>query len=149
MKAASMVASLMLLLPHFALAQAGPAVAGSIKRLAGDVVIERGAGRLPAREGMHIFAHDVLETGAGASLGIILQDGTRVAMGANSRLEIDSFLYDPAAGRLGMLLRLLRGVMVYVSGKMAELAPGSVRVETPVAVVGLRGTELAISLEGH
>jgi hypothetical protein len=104
---------------------------------------------MPVKEGMHILPHDVFETGAGASLGLILQDGTRVAMGANTSLEIDTFLYQPSEGKLSLLLRLARGVMVYVSGKMAQLSPGSVKVETPVGVVGLRGTELAISLEGH
>jgi hypothetical protein len=69
-------------------------------------------------------------------------------MGANSTVEIDRYLFEPGEGKLGMLLRLVRGVMVYVSGKMSELSPDSVKVETPVGVVGLRGTELGISLEG-
>ncbi len=104
---------------------------------------------MPVKEGMHILPHDVFETGAGASLGLILQDGTRVAMGGNTSLEIDTFLYEPSEGKLQLLLRLVRGVIVYVSGKMAEFSPDAVKVETPVGVVGLRGTELAISIEGH
>jgi hypothetical protein len=39
--------------------------------------------------------------------------------------------------------------MVYVSGKIAQFSADSVKVETPVGVVGLRGTEVAISLEGQ
>jgi hypothetical protein len=93
--------------------------------------------------------HDVLETPADGSVGIILQDGTRVAMGANTTLEIDRFVYEPSEGKLGLLLRLVRGVMVYVSGKIAQFSADSVKVETPVGVVGLRGTEVAISLEGQ
>ena len=68
-------------------------------------------------------------------------------MGANTRLEIDTYLYSPGEGKVALLVRLLRGAMVYVSGKMASLSPGSTKVETPVGVVGLRGTEVAITVE--
>ena len=141
-------ASIALALPLALMAQVVQPIAGSVKKVSGDGVVFRGTERIPVKEGMHLLPHDVLETAAGGSLGFILQDGTRVAMGANTRLEIDRFLFEPSEGKLDLLLRLVRGVMVYVSGKMGELSPGSVRVETPVGVVGLRGTELAISLEG-
>jgi len=110
--------------------------------------LRRGADRVPVKEGMHILPHDVLEPADGG-VGIILHDGTRVAMGANTTLEIDRFVYEPSEGKLGLLLRLVRGVMVYVSGKIAQFSADSVKVETPVGVVGLRGTEVAISLEGQ
>ena len=149
MKAASpILVGLMLVLPLAARAQAAGPIAGSVKKVTGEAVLLRGTDRTPVSEGLHILPHDVFETTAGASLGIILQDGTRIAMGENTRLEIDNFLYDPGQGKLSLLLRLVRGVMVYVSGKVAQFAPGSVKVETPVGVVGLRGTQVAISIEG-
>jgi hypothetical protein len=138
---------LALWLPPAIIAQANRTIAGSIKNVTGDAVLRRGPDSMPVKEGTHIFPHDVLETAAAASLGIILQDGTRVAMGPNTRLEIDTYLYSPGEGKLECLLRLVRGAMVYVSGKMAQLSPGSTKVETPVGLVALRGTELAISLE--
>jgi len=141
-------AGIALALPLAVLAQVPQPIAGSVKKVTGEAVLHRGSDRIPIKEGLHLLPHDVLETAAGASLGFILQDGTRVAMGANTTLEIDRFLYEPSEGKLTLLLRLVRGAMVYVSGKMAQLSPDSVRVETPVGVVGLRGTELGISLEG-
>jgi hypothetical protein len=124
------------------------AFAGTVKKVTGDVVLRRGTARLSVHDGLHLMPHDMLETPAGGSVGFILRDGTRVSMGASSTVEIDSYLFEPGQGKLGMLLRLVRGVMVYISGKMAELSPDSVKVETPVGVVGLRGTEFGISLEG-
>jgi hypothetical protein len=150
MKAACLIAvGLLLSLPPAATAQTAPTIAGSIKKVTGDAVLRRGTDSLTVKEGLHILPHDVLETAAGASLGIILQDGTRVAMGPNTRLDIDTYLYSPGEGKLKSLLRLVRGTMVYVSGKMAQLSPDSTKVETPVGVVGLRGTAFAISLEAH
>jgi hypothetical protein len=127
--------------------QSSQPFAGTVKKVTGDVVLRRGTDRIQVKEGLHLLAHDVLETPEGGSTGFILRDGTRVAMGANTTLEIDRYLFDPGTGSLGMLLRLVRGAMVYVSGKMSELSPESVRVETPVGVVGLRGTEFGVSLE--
>src|SRR6516165_1899754 len=40
----------------------------------------------------------------------------------------------------GDVLKMVRGVAAYVSGKIAQLSPDAVRVETPVATVGVRGT---------
>jgi len=97
---------------------------------------------------MHLLANDVLKTSADGRLGAILQDGTGIGLGPNTELRIDRFVYEPAAGNFGMLLRLTRGVMAYFSGRLARLAPGSVSVETPVGVIGLRGTQLAVTIEG-
>jgi len=137
------------MLPLTLCAQEGQPIAGSVKKVTGNVMLRRGGASVPVTEGMHILPHDVLETPVDGSVGIILRDGTRVAMGASTTLEIDRFVYEPGEGKLGLLLRLVRGAMVYVSGKIAQFSSDSVRVETPVGVVGLRGTEVAISLEGQ
>ena len=57
-------------------------------------------------------------------------------------MKIDRFA--PADGQMGLVLKVVRGVMAYVSGRIAKLAPDSIRLETPAAVVGVRGTTLAI-----
>src|SRR5215831_4589843 len=148
MQATSLIAvGLALSLSPAGSAQTTRSIAGSVKKVTGDAVLRRGADRIPVKEGLHILPHDALETAGDASIGIILQDGTRVAMGPNTRLEIDTYLYSPGEGKLESLLRLIRGVLVYVSGKMTQLSPGSAKVETPVGVVGLRGTEFAVSIE--
>lgn len=137
-----------LLLVTFSMQGAEP-IAGSVKTAEGGSVIVRGADSLPGRAGMHLLANDVVRTSADGRVGVILQDGTRISLGPNTELRIDRFVYEPVDGRFGLLLRLVRGVMAYCSGKIAEFSPGSVRVETPVGVVGLRGTRFAISLDGR
>jgi hypothetical protein len=42
------------------------------------------------------------------------------------------------------VLSIARGMVAYVSGHIARLSADSVRVETPNAVIGVRGTRLAI-----
>ena len=46
-----------------------------------------------------------------------------------------------------MVLKFARGVAAYVSGRMAKLAPDAIRLETPSAIVGVRGTTVAIRVE--
>jgi hypothetical protein len=128
--------------------QGAEEIVGCIKAATGGAVVVRAGQNLPATEGMHLLPNDVLRTSADGRLGAILQDGTGIGLGPNSEIKIDSFLYQPAAGKLGLVLRLVRGVMAYFSGRIAKLAPGSVTVETPVGVIGLRGTRMAVSLEG-
>jgi hypothetical protein len=44
------------------------------------------------------------------------------------------------------VLNFVKGVAAYVSGRMAKLAPDAVRLETPAAIVGVRGTTVAIKV---
>jgi hypothetical protein len=123
-------------------------VVGCIKSATGSAVVIRGNQTINATDGLHLQQHDVLRTGADGRLGAILQDGTRIGLGPGTELSITTFDYEPASGKLGMVLRLVRGIMAYFSGRVSKLAPGSVTVETPVGVVGLRGTYMAVSIGG-
>ena len=123
-------------------------IAGSVKKIQGSAVVRRGAETIPAREGMHLLVNDILQTSADCRLGAILQDGTRISLGPGTEVRIDRFIYEPVNGKFGLLLRLARGVLAYVSGRIAQFSPESVSVETPVGVVGLRGTHFAVSIEG-
>jgi hypothetical protein len=63
-------------------------------------------------------------------------------------VRLERFAYAPGTASLGMVLKFVRGVTAYVSGRLAKLAPDAVRLETPSAIVGVRGTTLAIRVEG-
>jgi hypothetical protein len=123
-------------------------IAASVKIAQGDATVRRGTATIPVREGMHLLANDLLQTAADGRLGIIFQDGTRISLGPLTEIRIDQFVYNPADGKFGLLLKIVRGVLTYVSGKIAQFSPESVKVETPVCVVGLRGTHFAVSIQG-
>lgn len=121
-----------------------PAGVGRIKVASGSVFIVRAGGSVPAQAGQVVFEADGLRTGADGRLGITLNDDTRVSLGPGSEVRLARFVYAPSAGRLGFVLNVVRGVVAYVSGHIAKLSPDSVRLETPGAVVGVRGTTLAV-----
>ena len=118
--------------------------AGRIKVASGAVFIVRAGGLVQAQAGQDVFEADSLRTGADGRLGVTMNDDTRVSLGPSSEVSLDRFAYAPADGRFGFVLRVVRGVVAYVSGRIAKLSPDSIRLETPAAVVGVRGTALAI-----
>jgi hypothetical protein len=129
-----------------ACAQTPPTGAGRIKIATGQVFVVRGGAATSASVGQMVLESDALRTGTDGRIGVTLRDETRVSLGPNSEVRLDSFLYTPAEGRLGLVLNFVRGMAVYVSGKIAKLAPDSIRLETPGAIVGVRGTTVAIQV---
>jgi hypothetical protein len=127
-----------------ALAQQSSAPVGRLKIVSGPVFVVRGGSPVAAQAGQQIYEADSLRTGADGHVGLTLKDDTRVSLGPGSEVRVDRFLYAPADGRLGLVLNVVRGVMAYVSGRIAKLAPDSIRLETPAAVMGVRGTTLAL-----
>jgi len=125
---------------------AEPASAGQIKVVSGSAFIVRGNTVLPAAIGQRVFESDKVRTGSDGRLGITLKDDTRFSLGPNSEVHLERFAYAPAEGHLALALNVVRGIAAYVSGRIAKLSPDAVRLETPGAIVGVRGTTLALSV---
>ena len=119
---------------------------GSVKTIDGNPVVIRGDAEIRAVPGLHLLEKDLLRTDAQSRVGFILRDGARVSMGPASELRIEEFAFNPSRGETRSLLYLLRGVAAFVSGKIAKFSPQSAEVQTPVAMIGLRGTRFAIAL---
>jgi hypothetical protein len=122
-------------------------VAGRVKVTSGAVYVVRSGTEIRAQAGQLLYQADVIRTGADGGLGITLKDDTRVSLGPSSELRIDRFSYAPAEGHLALALNVVRGVVAYVSGRIAKLAPDNIRIETPSAILGVRGTTLAIRVD--
>ena len=119
-------------------------VAGRIKVSTGAAFILRDGVQMPAQVGQVVFEADGIRTGADGKIGITLSDDTRLSLGPDSELKLERFMFTPADSRFGLVLKFVRGAATYVSGRIAKLAPDSIRLETPAAIIGVRGTTLAI-----
>ena len=143
----SVIAGVLLLVLVIAPTQASaaePTAAGRIKVLSGSVFVVRGDVTTRAALGQALFEADTLRTGTDGRVGITLNDDTRVSLGPGSEARLNQFVYAPAEGRVGLVLNIVRGVIAYVSGRIAKLSPDAVKLETPNAIVGVRGTTLAL-----
>jgi hypothetical protein len=127
-------------LPGFAIAQE----AGHVKVSRGSVQIERGGQKLPAAVGAAVQAGDVVSTGADGSVGITFLDNSLLSAGPNSVLAIDRFVFDSTTHQGGFESSLQKGTLAVVSGKLAKASPEAMKVKTPAAVLGVRGTEFLV-----
>jgi len=139
------LSTVFLLFPIFSNASDVPV--GSISRLKGTASIIRQNQVIPAQIGHKIFMSDSLKTGPDGSLGMIFKDDTLLSIGPQSEIIISEFLFSPAEGKLSIVTRLLKGTAAYLTGVIAKLSPESVRFETPVANIGIRGTKFAVKIE--
>lgn len=120
---------------------------GSINTMKGNAVIIRNGEEISARLGDSLMALDVLKTSKNSTMGIILRDNTTVSLGARSTLGLKEFVFNPKDGISSMVINMVQGKFVYISGKMGTLYPDSIKLETPVGTVAVRGTKLMAKIE--
>jgi hypothetical protein len=85
---------------------------------------------------------DIVTT-ANSKTSITFRDDTKVMITEQSKLVIDTFVYDgeKKTGKLGIKMAL--GTIKYASGQIAKSDPQQVMVETPSATIGVRGTDFS------
>ena len=115
-----------------------------VKSVEGEVMIRRAEGPVAAIIGQSVFLDDKLQTAAGSSVGIMLNDGTALAIGGASDVVLETFVFNPSDDLLDLVIRVLAGRLIYSSGKIGLARPERVRIETPRLVVGTRGTRFAV-----
>jgi len=120
-----------------------------VKNSTGQVVILRSGERLPAKAGVTLFVSDVIETGPDGAIGITFVDNTVFSTGPNSQLALDAFEFDSNNFRGSMLADMRQGTLAVVSGDIPRSSPGALKIKTPTAVLGVRGTTFAVLVYGE
>ena len=126
-------------------ARAQSAVAGFVKTVSGTATLVHEGREQSVVLGASVTPGDLLKTGGDGRIGVTLKDDTRISLGPNTEISLAAFAYSPSDARLGFAMRVVHGVVAYVSGRIAKLAPDSIRIETPTSILGVRGTHLLIS----
>src|SRR5579862_7910655 len=133
-----------------ALAVAAPALAadniGLVKVSKGSVQIQRGSEKLPANVGASLQANDTIVTGADGSAGITFTDNSLVSVGPNSVFAIDKYSFDTTTHQGEFQGNLRQGRLAAISGKMVKQSPESMKIRTPSAIMGVRGTEFVVEV---
>lgn len=93
------------------------------------------------RTGTPVAEGDRILTGTDAVAIIVFIDNARVSLRADSELHIKQYKIDPAGANTRLDLALLRGAIRQISGQAARNQPESYRLNTPIATIGVRGTD--------
>lgn len=121
--------------------------AGRIKVSKGDVRIERNGKTLAAPVGTIIEVADTVRTGANGSVGISFHDNSLLSAGPNSELVVERFVFDSTTLQGEFDTRLKKGTLAVVSGKIVKQSPEAMRIKTPAAIMGVRGTEFIVKVD--
>jgi hypothetical protein len=123
-------------------------VAGMIKRVTGLATIERGGVSMQATAGMQLRSGDRVVTGRPGGVGIVLSDDSIVTAGPDSRVVLAEVNFDGTTHEGNILVRLAKGALHFVTGLIGKQSPQNIRIETPTAVMGVRGTEFIVETTG-
>lgn len=94
--------------------------------------------------GTPIYERDVLTTGEGSFAIVELEDGTEMILRPNTVFRFDEYRTD--AGGESMRLNLFQGGMRTVTGEAVRRAPDAFELRTPVATLGVLGTDFSARL---
>jgi hypothetical protein len=117
------------------------AITGSVSiKHAGAVIVQANA---PAQAGETkvgdlVYQGDLVQTAAGGKVSINFIDGTSFNLSSNAEMALDEYVYDPKGTSNSTLFNLSKGTFTFVAGSIAKT--GDMKVDTPVATLGIRGT---------
>jgi hypothetical protein len=117
-----------------------------IKTVSGQVSIQRGGSQLPAKVGDPLFEKDTIDTGADGAIGVTFIDNTVMSAGPNSEVALEQYQFDSSNFNGSMLTDLNKGTLSMVSGDIAKSSPAAMKVKTPAAILGVRGTHFAVQV---
>ena len=121
----------------------------------GDVIQQVGVTDIERKDGSKfekvdknfgVESYDTVKTKNGRT-AIQFVDETRVDVTENSKLVIDEFVYDPNTSTGSLALKASFGTVRYASGQIAKNSRQNIKIRTPTAVVGVRGTDFSLTVD--
>jgi VCBS repeat-containing protein len=126
-------------------APAGAQVIGKCERVGGGASVQHANGVVEDLKGGDVILKgDVVMTSDGSSAVLSLMDGTVFNMGADARMVLNELIYDANSTSNSALISLVKGAFTFVGGAVAHT--GDMKVDTPVATMGIRGTAVQTSI---
>jgi hypothetical protein len=131
---------------HAESSQSVPAV-GEVSLVLGEaLVIHADGSESPVSQGMHIKASDKVQTASNGHVHIHFVDDALISIRPDSQLRITQYDYDPARPEASTIrLNLDEGITRAISGNGAHSAKERFRLNTPIAAIGVRGTDFVVS----
>ncbi len=120
---------------------------GLVKTSSGAVSINRDGQKVDAAAGAKLYQSDQVVTGNDGAVGMTFIDNSRLSLGANSALALERFRFNTTTHEGEFISSVQKGTLAAVSGKIAKQTPEAMKVRTPSAILGVRGTKFLVSVE--
>jgi hypothetical protein len=130
-----------MLAPLSAFAADAPEPVGFVDKVENVAEVVSGDSGATAIIGTPVHMKDELRTGAEGRLQVTFRDNTVLTLGEKASVVIDRYIYDPDRDVGETVLQATKGAFRFASGSIKGLKQSNIAVSTPVADIGVRGTE--------
>ena len=120
---------------------------GMIVASRGEVIALSNGGSRELKQGDFVYVNDEIMTSNRSFAVLQFEDGAKVTVRPDSSLIIETYIYNGDANDAATL-SLVEGGLRVITGAMAKSNPENYKVKTPVALMGVRGTEFSVMLCG-
>ncbi|KUJ72461.1 hypothetical protein AVO41_01220 [Thiomicrospira sp. WB1] len=110
-------------------------------KLGKDSILVRNNDTSPIKDDLKLYEGDVIQTGPTGHVHIKFNDQALVSIRPNSQLEIECYKTQGPSADWCMRLNLHRGTIRKVSGQAGQQHKDKFRLNTPIAAIGIRGTD--------
>ncbi len=111
---------------------------GNVATVSGSATLSRFGNATALKVDDDIYLGDTLQTGADSALGITFNDATTFNLSANSSIVVNNFVYEDGGKKNSALFNVARGTVAFVASAVAKT--GDMKISTPTATLGIRGT---------
>ena len=87
-----------------------------------------------------------MRTGNGR-IAITFLDDSMLRLTEHSKIIIDEYVFDPDPSKGKLAIRMASGTARFLTGILGKIDKSNITIATPTAVIGLRGTDFAVSVD--
>lgn len=158
LRGSSVAAGTSLRLPVLGTATAGEVVSLEVRGAGAQIgIVQESSGSLSAQDanglrrslqvGDALWTGDRISTGTASRARLRLMDGGQILLRADSAVELKALSFDGGDDNAGTgILRLIKGSVRVISGLISKNPKSTVKLETQMAVIGVRGTDYSARL---
>lgn len=116
--------------------------AGECDNLVGKVMAKAAEEPIrPLLKGAAVYVEDVIFSGDDGKAKIKFEDDSILEVGPNSEIKIVNFAYDASNATVSkQVVTFFKGLCRFATGKLVAQKSDNLTLQTPMAVIGIRGT---------
>jgi hypothetical protein len=127
-------------------------IVARVTDLKGDVVAKKRADKTakerPLSVGNPLYNSDILSSEKDSYALVVFPDGQKITLRANSEMAIQRYHYQIKDKKDQVLLRLATGGLRLLTGRIGKNDHAAFALDTPVATIGIRGSEGIVGADG-
>ena len=119
---------------------------GSVDRAVGWRQILRDTTKIEPLTGQDVISKDDLRTGEGR-LQVRFVDDSKLRMTEHTRIVIDNVVFDEDPSKSDLAMTFAQGTARFISGQLGKVDKENIRLKTPTASIGIRGTDFTVTVD--